>query len=370
MELSNTSSLSVAFGGDFVPSNITAHNLASILSSIEQQLLARGVNHFLFNLEASLPASEKEIINTGSSIVAGNTDVFSSAIKYIHTNLICSLANNHIVDFGFPSLQHTIHTLNSIGIESFGAGSNPLSARQPHILELHDLRLGFLAFCSTRKCVGDHLKTQIASPISLIDEDTIPIVRNLSEAVDHVIVLCHWGREFVHYPIPEDREIAHAIIDAGASLVIGHHPHVLQGYEKYNSGSIFYSLGNFVFPDQEFPQRLRWSKTERTGSLALFTFTKNSFEFNELIPFRVDSNTITIFSGINKRRLLNKIDKWSIPFSSGNYGIVYEFHARMAALSKIARGVMRNIRRPKLRHFTMLYRLMRQAICGRRSFIK
>jgi len=360
----------LAFAGDFVPANISKQELSQAFILIDSKLSECYTNTLVYNLEAALTQKHCKHQETGSSVVQGDRDLFVNGVKDTQTDHICSLANNHIVDFSKFSLFDTIETLEDLGIRTYGAGDSPESAHKPLILEFGNIRIGLIAFCSTRKCVGDHLKTEQGSPISLLDGDTVQLVEELSQCVDHVVVTCHWGREFIHYPIPEDRGIAHSIIDSGASLIIGHHPHVLQGYEKYKNGLVFYSLGNFIFPDQDYPHRLRWNKDERTGVVACIKFRKDSISLESLMPVRFENKELHFLTGTELKKILSRIEKWSSAFYKKNYKVKYEYNVRMMVIKKIAHGIFRNVLRPRKRHLTIFWRLAKQAISGRKSFLK
>jgi len=365
-----TQETTIAFAGDFVPCNITSSALAEAFSVIEIELHLHNCHTLVPNLEASLPEEATESINTGSSIVFGNRNLLSAATNAISLNLIFSLANNHIADYGLSAIQRTLESINHFGAKAVGASCNSTQVNQPQIVTIDNIRFGILAFCSTRKCVGDHLKTTIGDSISLIDKKSVNRIKQLKKQVDHVITICHWGREFVHYPLPEDIKIAHSFIDAGASLVMGHHPHVLQGYESYKKGLIFYSLGNFIFPEQVSPQVLRWKKNERTGILPLIDFTKESLNLQTVIPIRLSkSNQLKILQDKASLQVESNIAEWSNKFSSRNYSRFFELQVKMMIIRRLLTGLTRNLLKPKRKHFVMLFKLIKQGLGGRKSFL-
>jgi len=121
---------------------------------------------------------------------------------------------------------------------------NEKEARKPGIIEKNDVRLGFLGYCKK----GEYTATDSTSGAALFDEEIIKEdIRSIKNKVDFVVLSLHWGIELSEYPSPEQVEMAHRLVDAGAEVIIGHHPHVLQGIERYKRGLIFYSLGNFIF---------------------------------------------------------------------------------------------------------------------------
>lgn len=365
-----THKATIAFAGDFVPCNITASALSEAFSIVEDELHLHNCNTLIPNLESSLPQSTTKSINTGSSIVFGEKSLLSTATSKTSLDLIFSLANNHIADYGLSAIQRTLDSVNQFGAKAVGASCDSAQVKQPQIITIDNIRFGILAFCSTRKCVGDHLKTAIGDSISLIDASSTNSIKQLKKQVDHVITICHWGREFVNYPLPEDIEIAHSFIDAGASLVIGHHPHVLQGYETYKKGLIFYSLGNFIFPEQASPQVLRWKKNERTGMLLLIDFTKITLNLQAVIPIRLSKlNQLEILQGKASLQVERNIAKWSSKFSNRNYSQFFERQVKIMIIRRLLTGLTRNVLKPKKKHFVMLFKLIKQGLGGRKSFL-
>jgi poly-gamma-glutamate capsule biosynthesis protein CapA/YwtB (metallophosphatase superfamily) len=166
---------------------------------------------------------------------------------------LLSLANNHALDYGPTALMQGIDLLQQQGIDTVGAGANKGAAHAPHIRNSNGLMLAFLAYVHVPVEVrGFDTQTwaaTTASPgIAWAEPETIQAdIAALHQQADMVIVLLHSGYENVLQPSPPQVEAAHAAIDAGAQLVIGHHAHVLQGIEFYEGGVIVYGLGNFAF---------------------------------------------------------------------------------------------------------------------------
>lgn len=139
-----------------------------------------------------------------------------------------NLANNHSHDYGDESYEDTIENLKEADITSFGYDSSP-------VIEINGIRIGL---------VGTY---ELADGIDCKD-DMLQQIKSVREnGASLVIVSFHWGTERADYPDDTQVELAHAAIDAGADLVLGHHPHVLEGIETYHGRKIVYSLGNFCF---------------------------------------------------------------------------------------------------------------------------
>lgn len=170
---------------------------------------------------------------------------------------VLSLANNHAMDYGSVGLLDTIINLGQYGIASVGAGTTAVVAHAPVILERNGLRMAFLAYVDVpNEFTGFDTHTWIATDtkpgVAWAYRDQIKTdVTAARLLADVVVVFLHSGYEMIDMVVAHQRGEAIAAIDAGAALVIGSHPHILQRVEKYHGGLIAYSLGNFVFDDNE-----------------------------------------------------------------------------------------------------------------------
>ena len=162
---------------------------------------------------------------------------------------VVSLGNNHVFDFGRDGLEDTISVLDEVGILRPGAGSNNAEAYAPRILTLDNgVRVAFVsgtavvpggfAAGAERAGVAD---AKWATP------RVLAAVRAAASGNDVVVVSLHWGVEREPCPTEEQRTLAQQVVEAGADLILGHHPHVLQPIETFDRTLIAYSLGNFVW---------------------------------------------------------------------------------------------------------------------------
>ncbi len=191
---------------------------------------------------------------------------------------LVSVANNHTIDWGREGFVDTIRFLRRAGLHPVGGGHDQAEAMRPAIVERGGLTFavfGALAFLLEGIT---HLEDKPGPALAGIDrlQHNIERVRNL---VDFVIVSFHWGIEDNRLLSSRQMEFAHGVVDAGADLVLGHHPHVLQGVEHYRGRWIVYSLGNFLFD----------STTEhRSLSMALSCgFSKGQIGELEISPVEV-----------------------------------------------------------------------------------
>jgi hypothetical protein len=162
---------------------------------------------------------------------------------------LVTLANNHTLDFGEDALGDTIETLENAGIQYVGAGKNQELARRPLILNIKGKTFAFFGCTRVMPEINWAAGENDPGLFSAYDnaEQLTKEIKDVRRQVDYVVVYMHWGEERAVQPNSVQTDMGHALIDAGADLVVGAHPHVLQGIEYYNGKPIVYSLGNFVF---------------------------------------------------------------------------------------------------------------------------
>ena len=162
---------------------------------------------------------------------------------------LVTLANNHALDYGRDAMLDTIDTLDRAGIRHVGAGKNLAEARKPAIVELNGRTFAFIGATRVYPEADWAAGTDSAGMFSAYDggAQLAEEVKAAKQQADYVIAYVHWGIEREEMPNEVQKSIAHRLVDAGADLVVGAHPHVLQGIEYYQGVPIAYSLGNFVF---------------------------------------------------------------------------------------------------------------------------
>jgi len=197
---------------------------------------------------------------------------------------VLSLANNHTLNFGHKGLADTCRYLEQAGIHFVGAGRNEEEANRTVFLEKNGITLAFLAY-NAIDTTPPALAARGAKPgTSLLDLGKMAAAVQAARArADIVVVSVHHGAEYSLEPARCQREFCRAAIDAGAHLVIGHHPHVMQPLEVYGRGLILYSLGNFVF-DQPFPHT-------RDSVMVRVHLRKTGVAKAEFIPYVIEGFT-------------------------------------------------------------------------------
>jgi len=196
---------------------------------------------------------------------------------------IVSLSNNHFGNQGVDGMNFTFSHLNESGIEYAGAGENEATAREPKIIERNGVIFAFLAYSDVKDVNWRDYKATADEPgIAMLTKANLTQdIQLAKEMADIVVVSVHWGREYEMTPTERQITYGHLAIDSGASLVLGHHPHVIQPVEEYEDGYIFYSLGNFVFDQM-------WSEPTRIGLIATIFFKGDQI-------VRVEKIEVTIY---------------------------------------------------------------------------
>jgi poly-gamma-glutamate capsule biosynthesis protein CapA/YwtB (metallophosphatase superfamily) len=160
-----------------------------------------------------------------------------------------TLANNHVMDFGPDGLAETIAALDAAGIAHAGAGPDEAAAAAPLVLERNGQSIGLLAFCDVEQSSPLYAATGRPGAAALRTDLAERAIRALRPRVDWVILQLHWGTEMARLPSPSQRNLARRLVEAGADLILGHHPHVAQPWELVGGCPVFYSLGNLLFSD-------------------------------------------------------------------------------------------------------------------------
>ena len=189
---------------------------------------------------------------------------------------VAATANNHIMDYGVAGLEETHRVLRRAGLAPVGTGEDLQAARRAVVLDTLGERVAFLAYSLTfpkAYWAGRNRPGTAFGHERWIRED----VRKARREASFVVVMFHWGRERWPAPRPYQIALAHAAVEAGADLVIGHHPHVVQPVEIYRDRAIFYSLGNGLFGS---------SSVKPQGALVRVRLDADSVHF-EVVPLEV-----------------------------------------------------------------------------------
>jgi len=219
-----------------------------------------GAEFNIGNLEC--PLSDREEVYIDKEYLFRASPDCAKSLKDAGFNILC-LANNHIMDYGPLALYDTMSVLEKYGISHVGAGKNLEEACKPLIYKLKGLKIAFLAFTDAYSAKKRRPGCCPVDP-NFIQKQ----IRVVKRTADLVVVSFHTGIEYIDYPDRGTISLFRGAVDAGASLVLGHGPHVVQGLEIYSNALICYSLGNFITPQADKAVR---EKTYKTTALAYFT---------------------------------------------------------------------------------------------------
>jgi poly-gamma-glutamate synthesis protein (capsule biosynthesis protein) len=274
---------SILFAGDIMLDRNVARHAAAASSSV---LFAGVVD--LFNTADARVANLEGAITLNPSVAQQDNTILhftfdpllaEAALKPLNLSAV-SLANNHTYDFYRAGYQATQGYLEGWGIKPFGHPYNTGSLST--VLEVRGKQLCL---------VGYH---------SLYDPSTTEVVgeiTRLKPLCHRVIVFPHWGDEYKATANAQQVAAAHEFIDAGADLIVGAHPHVVQNIETYKGKAIFYSLGNFMF-DQDFS----WATTHGLVVKAIFGATSTAFV---LTPITIKGQEATVANKADAARVLS-----------------------------------------------------------------
>ncbi len=200
------------------------------------------------NLECPLINNGETIKKTGPILRGPVTS--AKALSNSGFNLI-TLANNHIMDYGFRGLKSTIDACNEYDLDFIGAGENYLKAKQIYYKKIGEAKIAILNFAENEFSTTNG-NFPGANPLDPI-ENYYDII-TAKENSDHVILIIHGGHETYDLPCPRIKKLFRFYAHIGASAIFAHHSHCYSGYEIYNGVPIFYGLGNFIFdkPDKSF----------------------------------------------------------------------------------------------------------------------
>jgi len=236
-------------------------------------------NSFLKDADVVICNLEAPVINWSDfhgQPFEGNPEVIGLLNK-LNVSVV-SLANNHILDHGQEGLDNTVRWLSSNGFDHLGLREG-ISSRIVR-RNIRGKKIALAAF----NAIHDQPDEGLIAPLewkclkATLDE----IKKDLP---DYIIFSLHWGHEYVTIPSPEQVEMAHELIGSGVSVIIGHHPHVVQPVEKYNGGIILYSIGNYLFD-------MFWSERVRNGFQADLLLLDDKTTDIQLKPFRISSDFI------------------------------------------------------------------------------
>ncbi|MBU3935448.1 CapA family protein [Patescibacteria group bacterium] len=231
-------------------------------SGVSSWLLQNDLN--LANLESPIVA-DCPTLPTGTFTFCGDSRFLPQLKDH---RFFLSLANNHILNFGHEGLVQTQDFLTSFQIPFVYSpdSDNPFFQQ-----DINGISFGFLSF-------------DLVSSGQLSQDQILDMVKTYDPQVDWLVVALHWGNEYLPEPESWRVNFAKKLVDGGADIIHGHHPHVWQAPEVYKDKLIYYSFGNFIF-DQS------WSTTTSHSNIVRLTLSKNKVEKEEIFPIEIQHNS-------------------------------------------------------------------------------
>lgn len=314
----------IAFTGHLVDS-------PSISTFSEVEALFNNYDLVIGNLESPLTFKDNPV--PGKCCLRGSPQ-WAPILKKAGFHVL-SLANNHILDHGGQGLDTTIQALNDSGICFTGAGKNKADACAPLFLTVNKQRIAIIARTSVIVTGQNLIQDSDPQAAFLSNVELESTMRQCRQSSDLVILLIHWGLENYNFPLATQRESASQFIQWGADLIIGHHPHVVQGFERIGNGVVTYSIGNFLFCDQEWvftgasgekiKIQSRLSEDNKKGMIAeIAGCRQEGFSFKPLFT-RIENTGIIINDKDSMRS--GQFAKLCSLFRSKNYNLFWQIYS-------------------------------------------
>ena len=288
---------------------------------------------------------------------------------------LVSLANNHMMDFGPVGLFETMEVLRTADLAFVGAGRNRQEALAPVFLDLEGRRVAFLGRSSVPVSSACYAGDETPGVAWLDEAETVAALRSCRSRADMVVLIVHWGIEEYRYPSPEQRAQAQRLQAAGADLILGHHPHVLQGVEENPRGVIAYSLGNFLFDEFdwtfEYPGRpaqklfSALSEENREGLILITRWAAGRRPSTECRCSRITANNSVAMdlSPRRKAEMAGLSRRLKMPF----YGPLWRLHSlrmewNLRLRSKLSpRRILGNLHKLRPSHFRDLAGMLKRS---------
>ncbi len=292
LDLVNNKQINMLFVGDImidrhVGEKIKENGLSYILGKLKEKQFFVDYDIVGCNLEGAVTDGGMHYNPIMSYDFAFKPELISELSNYGFNFL--NLANNHFTDQGERGIIETRKNLDAIGINYSGCRDGNVGDCSYFIKEIDDRKIGFIGL------------SQVYSEINLIEIEKL--LNKVKQNSDFILVNIHWGNKYEHNFNVFQQDLGHFLVDNGVDLIVGHHPHVIQGIELYKNKLIFYSLGNFIF-DQYF-------SSDTQEGLAVKFYLDNDKQTYTLLPIKSKYSQADLMNLEEKNILLEKIVEWS-----------------------------------------------------------
>jgi poly-gamma-glutamate capsule biosynthesis protein CapA/YwtB (metallophosphatase superfamily) len=258
----------------------------------------------MVNLECPLVDQGEPVFKSGA-VLKGISNHISGLTRVPFE--VATLANNHVFDYGIEAFVETTRLLHQNNIKTVGAGMSIKEASEPLMVTSNGVTMGIVNFSE-----GEDLTAAGERPGVYgweVDQVTAQ-VQGLKGHVNAIIVICHGGVEYIPYPPPYLAAAFQRIADAGADLIIGHHPHVPQGVQIHNQVPICYSLGNFVFFQHTTLQ------FRKIGYFVKAGIAENGISHIRIVPYEILPTRLQLLKNEKYQWVMRKLKSISEPLKT------------------------------------------------------
>lgn len=251
------------------------------------------------NLETVIDNKQRKFSKNALRFI--NNSKILSSLKSININLVC-LANNHIMDNGVIGLRNTLRYLKKNKINHVGAEFAQKKIYKPFLFNNNNQKIAVINTSEGEEAnekYNNHIGSSDIESYKVIDQ-----IRDCKRKGFLTILIAHAGVEYIPVPPPYIRNIYKSFVEEGADLIVGHHPHVSQGFEIYKNVPIFYSLGNFTM----------WKKNLRKNCYQSFFLNidirDNKLSKINLVPFEINKDSLKLISLSKFRKHIGELNKF------------------------------------------------------------
>lgn len=268
----DVSSVTISFAGDvhFSEQYIESYERSGISAFADDEMLKYMQRADLFVLNNEFTFTTRGEAMEDKQYTLRSDPQYVKILQELGTD-IAGIANNHVLDFGQDAFLDTLDTLKNADIDYIGGGRTLEEAVTPVVKNINGQSFAFLAATRVSPSYDWYANSKRPGVLQTYDaSDLNKAIKEAEKKYDHTIIFVHWGGERVEIPEEYQRTLAKGYIDAGADLVIGCHPHVLQGFEYYNGVPIAYSLGNYLFSNRTGETLLLNAVFDETGEVSIY----------------------------------------------------------------------------------------------------
>jgi len=274
------------------------------------------------NLESNISEQGGETVKPDNRLIFTAPPLAAVALRRSGWDMV-STANNHSSDYGLRALKETVVRLESTGVPFNGTAMFASDLYQPTYLRVKGRTIAFLAVTDTSN--APVAGTALERHLNIADRECLlPALQDAERLADFTVVSYHGGIEYSDWPTERTRNFLHWAVDNGADLVLGHHPHVIQGVETYRRSLIIYSLGNFTFYQGGHPY---WTDY---GLAASISIGRNGVLSTEFIPIRAHFQARVVKEELLRGKVLARLASLSDGLAGpggnepGQPGIIYQ----------------------------------------------